>query len=189
LFHSRAGVNPVHAAVVEGERIVTYAELEDRTNRLANYMIDLGLERGDRVGIFARNCAEYVEVELAAAKAGVIVAALNWRLGDRELGHCARLVEPKLIISQGDLSGTLDRLGLPEHKRIILGDDYGACLAEANKDYPDISVEPEDGLVILYTSGTTGLPKGALISHRAMIARAMCFASEMEVHVGDYFVA
>ena len=94
LFHSRAGVNPVHAAVVEGERIVTYAELEDRTNRLANYMIDLGLERGDRVGIFARNCAEYVEVELAAAKAGVIVAALNWRLGDRELGHCARLVEP-----------------------------------------------------------------------------------------------
>ncbi|MFT5134184.1 MAG: acyl-CoA synthetase (AMP-forming)/AMP-acid ligase II, partial [Gammaproteobacteria bacterium] len=189
LFHCRAAVNPGHPAVIEGERIVSYAELEDRTNRLANHMIELGLERGDRVGIFARNCAEYVEVELAAAKAGIIVAALNWRLSDRELGHCARLVEPKLIICQSDLSDTLDRLDLPEHRRIILGEDYEASLATAAKSYPDLTIDPEDGLVILYTSGTTGLPKGALISHRAMVARGMCFASEMEIPIGDYFVA
>jgi acyl-CoA synthetase (AMP-forming)/AMP-acid ligase II len=86
LFHSRVAVNPEHPAIVEGERVVTYAELEDRSNRLANYMMQMGLGRGDRVAMFARNCAEYIEVELAAAKAGLIVAALNWRLGDRELG-------------------------------------------------------------------------------------------------------
>lgn len=189
LFHSRVAVNPEHPAIVEGERVVTYAELEDRSNRLANYMMQMGLGRGDRVAMFARNCAEYIEVELAAAKAGLIVAALNWRLGDRELGHCARLVDPKLIISQSDLSETLDRLDLPEHRRAILGVDYEKCLTSSDSHYPNLAIDREDGLIILYTSGTTGLPKGALISHRAMIARAACFTSEMQIPIGDNFIA
>ena len=79
LFHGRVAVNPGHRAVVDGDRVMTYAELEERTNRLAHAMMSLGLKRGDRVCLLARNCTEYVEVELAAAKAGLIVAALNWR--------------------------------------------------------------------------------------------------------------
>lgn len=67
-------VNPNHHAIVDGERIISYAELEDRTNRLAQVMLDLGLKGGDQVGILAHNCAEFLEVELAAAKAGVIGA-------------------------------------------------------------------------------------------------------------------
>lgn len=105
------------------------------------------------------------------------------------MGHCIRLVEPKLIITQGNLAATLDRLDLPEHLRITIGNDYEQRLSVASSDYPNITVDPEDGLFILYTSGTTGLPKGALISHRAMIARAMCFTSEMEVPIGDNFIA
>ncbi len=189
LFHSRVAVNPDYPAVVEAGRSVSYAELEKRTNRLANYMTDCGLQRGDRVVMLARNCSEYVEVELAAAKAGLIVAALNWRLSDRELRHCARLVEAKIVICQQEFSENLDRLDLAEHQRITLGKDYEDCLAAAIDHYPDLPVEPEDGLVILYTSGTTGLPKGALISHRAMIARGACFASEMLIPVADNFIA
>ncbi|KKK94105.1 hypothetical protein LCGC14_2686190, partial [marine sediment metagenome] len=94
LFHQRVAAHPDHIAVVEGSRVLTYNQLEDRSNRLAHLMMDLGLGKGDRVGLLARNCAEYVEVELAAAKAGTIVAALNWRLGNRELRHCVQLVEP-----------------------------------------------------------------------------------------------
>ncbi len=189
LFHSRVSVNPTHRAVVDGGRALNYTELEERSNRLANGLLALGLQRGDRVGLLARNCLEYVEIELAAAKSGLILAALNWRLGDRELRHCITLVEPEVVLVQGDLAAALDRLDLAPHRRIVLGPDYEGILAAAASDYPDLDIDPEDGLVILYTSGTTGLPKGALISHRAMVARAMCGASELQIPIGDNFCA
>ena len=189
LFHSRAQVSPEHTAVVDGQRSLSYATLECRSNQLANFMIDSGLGRGDCVAILARNCLEYVELEIAAAKAGIIVAALNWRLSDRELAHCAKLVEARLIFCHQEFVDTLDRLELPEYQRVVIGGEYESHLISAAKHYPDSKLDPEDGLVILYTSGTTGLPKGALISHRAMIARAACFASEMEIPIGDNFIA
>ena len=189
LFHCRVAANPARAAVVHGDRRITYAELEDRSNRLANAFIAAGLEPGDRVALLARNCAEYPEVELAAAKSGIIMAALNWRLADRELTHCITLVQPRMIILQPEFSDALVRIEIEAGDRLTLGDEYEQRLAASPGDYPNHDIDPEDGLVILYTSGTTGLPKGALISHRAMIARAMCYASEMEIPMGDNFVA
>ncbi len=189
LFHSRVPANPQHRAVVDGDRVQSYAVLEERSNRLANALLDSGLQGGDRVGLLARNRLEYVEIELAAAKAGLIVACLNWRLGDRELQHCINLVEATLVIVQAELAETLDRLELTPHRRIVLGGDYEDFLATGAPDYPDLDIDPEDGLVILYTSGTTGLPKGALISHRAMVARCMCFTSEFQIPIGDNFCA
>ena len=189
LFRSCAIANPEGVAVIDGARKFTYAQLDSRSNRLANAMTRLGLGTGDRVAILAHNCAEYLDVELAAAKMGAIVAALNWRLGGRELAHCVNLVEPRIIIAQAELAPVLDVLDIPAHERILIGDHYESLLADADDCAPNVAVGPEDGLVILYTSGTTGLPKGALISHRAMVARAMCFASELEVPVGDNFIA
>ena len=189
LFHSRVSVNPQHTAVIEAERSLSYCELERRSNQLANYMLQNGLQRGDRIAILARNCLEYVEVELAAAKAGIIVAALNWRLSERELAHCANLVEARMIFCQPEFVEHLNRLELPGYQQIVLGSAYESCLETAADDYPVLELDPEDGLVILYTSGTTGLPKGALISHRAMIARAACFTSEMQIPIGDNFIA
>ena len=189
LFHSRVPANPQHRAVVDGDRVQSYAVLEERSNRLANALLDSGLQGGDRVGLLARNRLEYVEIELAAAKAGLIVACLNWRLGDRELQHCINLVEATVVIVQAELAETLDRLELTPHRRIVLGGDYEDFLATGAPDYADLDIDPEDGLVILYTSGTTGLPKGALISHRAMVARCMCFTSEFQIPIGDNFCA
>jgi len=189
LFHSRVAVNPAQLAVVDGDRNLNYEELEGRSNQLANALLSQGLQQGDRIGILARNRLEYVEVELAAAKAGLIVACLNWRLADRELQHCINLVEASFLIVQEELAATLDRLNLTEHRRIILGADYEAFLDSGTLEYPGLEIDPENGLVILYTSGTTGLPKGALISHRAMVARAMCFASEQNIPIGDNFCA
>ena len=189
LFHTRVRANPTHRAVVDGDRVMTYEALEERSNQLANALLSQGLRQGDRVGLLARNRLEYVEVELAAAKAGLIVACLNWRLADRELRHCINLVEASVLIVQEELAQTLDRLDLKEHRRIMLGGDYEAFLDSGTSDFPDLDIDPENGLVILYTSGTTGLPKGALISHRAMVARAMCFASEQNIPIGDNFCA
>ena len=135
LFHRRVPVQPQQTAVIDGDRSLNYAELDDRSNRLAQAILAMGLERGDRLALLARNCMEYIEIELAAAKAGIIVAALNWRLADRELQHSVQLVEPKLIIVQSDLAAALDRLNLPPCQRIVIGGDYENVLANAHNSY------------------------------------------------------
>ena len=80
LFRERAGIDCSAVALIEGDRRVSYRELNDRVNRLVHVLVGRGVRSGDRVAILARNCAAYVELELAAAKLGVLVAALNWRL-------------------------------------------------------------------------------------------------------------
>ncbi len=189
LFRSRVAVCPNAIAVQEGERELSYGTLNDRVNRLTNALHAMGIRRYDRLGLLTQNCIEYLELELAAAKLGAITAALNWRLSRSELLHCVNLVEPKLILVQEDLTEQLVGLDLLVPQILTLGDAYEAVLASADAREPNVAVDPEDGLVILYTSGTTGLPKGALISHRAMIARAFAFTSELQIAPQEAFVA
>lgn len=189
LFRHRVRAHRDRVALVDGNRRVTYGALDERSDRLANVLTMAGTARGERVALLARNCAEYVEVELACAKIGAITAALNWRLADRELAHCINLVEPRLVLHQPEFAPVLSRLNLVPHRRIVLGGEYEALLARAAGAPPAAGVEPEDGLVILYTSGTTGLPKGAVIGHRAMIQRGLCFGAELSIPPGDTFIA
>ncbi|MEM9602053.1 MAG: AMP-binding protein [Pseudomonadota bacterium] len=189
LFRSRAEANPAHPAIVEAGRRVSYRECEQRSNAMAAMLRARGFVRGDRVALLARNCLEYVELELAAAKCGAITAALNWRLGTRELAHCITLVSPRLLILQAefdDAIAAIDGLDVP---CLRIGAELDAAFAAHLGEPVDIEAGGEDGLIILYTSGTTGLPKGALVSHRAMVARAQCYRSEMDVPIGDNFVA
>ncbi|MEM7408584.1 MAG: AMP-binding protein [Pseudomonadota bacterium] len=189
IFRSNALAFGDHVAIVDGDRTFTYSQLDARTNQLAQALMAKGIAPGERIAILANNCAEYFEVELAAAKCGAILAALNWRLGDRELQHCIDLVSPKLIITTVDLNDNLDRLSLEGIPRVLLGGPYEALLSRAEPIFPDLALDAEAGFVILYTSGTTGLPKGALISHRAMVARGLMFAAELGMPRHDHFIA
>ena len=98
LFAARARIDAGAVAMIEGNRRLTFAELNGRVNRLAHVLANEGIRRGDRVGILARNCTAWLELELAAAKLGVIVAAQNWRLAPPELGHCIRLAAPRAML-------------------------------------------------------------------------------------------
>jgi acyl-CoA synthetase (AMP-forming)/AMP-acid ligase II len=189
LFAGRARIDPGAVAVLEGERRVTFAQLNERVNRLAHVLAAEGLRRGDRIGMLARNCAAWVELELAAAKLGAIVAAQNWRLAAPELVHCIRLAEPRAMLVAEEYTGILAGLDVAVPLTIILGDDYEQRLARAGTSEPPAVADPEDPLVILYTSGTTGLPKGAAVSHRAFIARSLVFITELGLAAGEAFVA
>ena len=189
LFRARAQIQKSALAIEFGERRVSYGELLERVDRATSMLASRGLMRGDRVALLSRNRPEYFEIELAAANLGVITACLNWRLSKRELTYCVDLVSPKLVIVEDELAASREGLGGDGRTTILLGAEYEKLLQRATGPAPPIAAEPEDGLVILYTSGTTGLPKGAVVSHRAMIARALVFSSELNIARDDAFVA
>ncbi len=189
LLLQQVAMHPHATAVIEGAAQLSYAELNARVNQLAHALIKLGLRRGDRLALLARNCTAYVEIELAAAKLGVIVAAINWRLVPVELTHCINLASPALLVVAPDYQSVAASLDIDVAETITLGKQYEKHLASQPTSEPPEIADSEDGLVILYTSGTTGLPKGAVISHRAMIARALVYMMDLRIERGRAFIA
>jgi fatty-acyl-CoA synthase len=193
LFSAQARLHPERVAVQavdDGQRTLSYGALDERARRLAGVLAGRGVGHGDRVAVLSENRLEILELFLAAARLGAIVACQNWRLKAPEIAHCIRLVAPRATVvspKHADLLGDLrdDALGA----RIVLGDEYERLLAAASPDQAAAEVDPEDGLLILYTSGTTGLPKGAVLSHRAEIVRNLVVRAEFGVAPDDTFVA
>ena len=183
----QARLQPAAPALEQGGQVLGYAALDDRAARLAGVLLASGVGAGDRVALLAENRTEYVELFLAAARIGAVVACQNWRLADPELAHCLRLASPVLAVVSPRHAATLARIDHGIARSITLGEEYERLLADAAPCgvWP---LDPEAGLLILYTSGTTGLPKGALISHRAMLARSMVGAADWQLG-RDAFVA
>src|SRR5690606_3890148 len=180
---------PDRVAVDDGRRALSYRELEERVCRLANCLLALGVERGSRIAILSENRTEYIEAALAAARTGAILCALNWRLAHAELAHCVELVEPSVVLVSPRFLPAYDALGRASPARIVFGEEYERRIGATDARPPGTVVEPEDGLLILYTSGTTGMPKGALISHRAELARMNLSRIDLGLDDGDQFVA
>ncbi len=189
IFSQRVAGERTEIAVEHGSRRLSYGQLGERTDRLANALLTMGVARQDRVALLSHNSAEFLEVILACAKIGAVVCCQNWRLAPHEVAHCINLVSPRLMFIEGRLDGLLAGQDLAPHRRIYFGDEYEALLADASAGAIALPVADEDGLIILYTSGTTGLPKGAVISHRAMVARAMLYAAELGVPRDDTHIA
>jgi acyl-CoA synthetase (AMP-forming)/AMP-acid ligase II len=167
-----------------------YRELDARVARLAGALAALGVARGDRIALLSENRPEYLEVLLAAARLGASVACQNWRLTAAELAHCIELVSPRVLIASPRFADRMvERMGSGVERRILFGEAYEGLLAGAVPHEGDDAAEPEDALLILYTSGTTGLPKGAVISHRAEVARNMVVRAEFGIAPDDTFPA
>jgi len=186
LFAVRARVHPDRPALEDETRRLTYRELDARTRRLAAVLAARGVGRGARVAILSENRIEYLEVFLAAARLGAIVACQNWRLAPPELAHCLALVEPTCVLVSPRHACKLPSSGPAP---VELGSPYEALLAAATEEPPAVEIDPEDPLLILYTSGTTGLPKGAVLSHRAEIARNLVLRAEFGIAAEDAFAA
>ena len=189
LFRASARRAPDAPALRTKTTVLSYRALERRVLKLAAALQGRGIGRGDRIALLSENRQEYAEIELAAACLGAIVACQNWRLADGELQHCIDLVEPSLVVASARYEATAGRLNLRSRPLLVIERDYEALIAAAEPLGTLPRVDPEDGLVILYTSGTTGLPKGALISHRAEMARNMVLRVDMNARESDGFIA
>ena len=190
LVRARARAHPDAPALRDATTCLGYGELVERVSALAAGLRGAGIVAGTRIAILAENCIEYIEFELAAAELGAIVACLNWRLADDELLHCIGLVAPTLVVVSPRHAPTLARLAHGVPRTLELGDAFERlCADAAGKEPGGAAIDIEAGLVVLYTSGTTGLPKGALISQRAMISRAQVFALDYGIGASETFLA
>jgi acyl-CoA synthetase (AMP-forming)/AMP-acid ligase II len=189
LFAAQVSRDPDAIALTHGALRRAYRELNDRVLRLAAALSARGVGKGDRIALLSENRPEYAEIELAAACLGAIVACQNWRLAPAEVQHCVDLVSPVLIVASARHAALASSLDLRGKPLLVIDSEHEAMIAASAPlaELPD--VDPEDGLVILYTSGTTGLPKGALISHRAEIARMTVLRMDMRATEQDGFVA
>ena len=143
---------------------LSYADLDERSTRLASALLARGLERGERVALFARNAPVFFELAFACAKSGLIMLPLNWRLSPREIKDILADATPSLVLVDVEF-GSLLPPGIPQ----IHLTDYSSWLDTASSDEPSIEPGADDTVLLLYTSGTTGQPKGAMITHRNLM--------------------
>lgn len=176
-------------AIEEGDRNWTYGQLARRVTCLARHLAASGVGRGSRIAVLSENRHEYLEVILAAAQRGATVACLNWRLSKAELSACLQLATPSFVIVSERHAATLAAVWDPGLAPLVFGEAFEAIVAAGDGPAPPCLAEPEDGLTLLYTSGTTGRAKGAVISQRALIARATICVLDNILVPGLAFVA
>ena len=182
---------PGGTCLIEGERSLTFAEVDVRADRLAQAFRASGLRRGDRVALLSLSEIEYTEIQVAAQRAEVILVPLNFRLAPAELAAIVADCEPQLLIHGPEYAETAAALACPQTWHLGsdgVGDRYDDVLArfEPSGDRPYL--DSDVTCTILYTSGTTGKSKGAITSNGAIFARINLYAIEHTVRAGGTFL-
>jgi len=157
----------------------TFRELIERVYRLVNALADLGIQKGDRIAIFSQNCHQYRELFWAVAVGGYMIVPVNYRLAPREIAYILNDSEAKTLLLSDEYSLLIDSMredlksvghfiGIQTHGEWLL--DYERLLQKSSAEPPSSLPSAEDLLWLLYTSGTTGRPKGAVHTQRSVTA-------------------
>ena len=193
---AHARLRPDKIGARDSQRALTFAQWHERASRLANGLLALGLVKGDRVALLAYNCIEWMEMYAALARAGLVAVPINFRLTAPEIAYIASHCEARAFIVQRDLLDRVDsiraELTIEPHAYIGIGigigvnasaapgwQGYEALIAAAGTQPPAQAVGPTDPCALMYTSGTTGRPKGAIRSHEGNTLIALATALEM----------
>ena len=185
--HSQLHPAKVAVETLDG-RSVTFAHLNSRVNSLVASVSTVGISKGARVAILARNMPEYLEV-FGLAKAGIVVVPLNWRLTSAEIAKLLTHCEAELVFVDDahlELASGL-RAGAPSVRHWVsigaaAGDGWIPCeslIASGSDEEPSADVGPADVCCLIYTSGTTGAPKGVAVTHAGVLGNARTSAGEV----------
>src|SRR5262245_56420807 len=189
LLTRAAGRWPSRPAWLEGDTVVTFREAEARVNQLAHGLLALGAAHGDRVGMLVPNCRQGLETILAPMKAGMGVVPMNVRLHPSEHEHMLNDSGARVLIYHEDFRshlGMIRRRLKTVEQCVAIGrgdpSDIGFedLLQGRPTGAPEVVLQPEDLAWLFYTSGTTGRPKGAMLTHRALLAMVQIFLLDVD---------
>ena len=177
--------NPTDVAVTFGKILYTYGKLNERVNCLANGLIGLGIKKNDKVALLLSNSTEIIESYFAIAKIGAVCVPLNFRLVENEIEHLLEHSDSKIIIYHDTFEDIINSIKKKSRKiehYIIVGKsanlgviNYEKIIEYNPAEEPIIIVDEDDVTNIMYTAGTTGLPKGAMLTHKNQLMGAINF--------------
>lgn len=188
---------PEKVAVRDLERALTFRAWYRRSCRLANALAGLGLTKGDRVCVLAYNCLEWLEIYAATAIAGLVAVPLNFRLLGADIRYIVENSEAQALIVQHDLLESVESvradLPVPAGNIIVFGDPrnttgyraYEQLIDDASDRPPEVNIALADPWALMYTSGTTGKPKGAIRSHGGSALLALVTEVELAITPRD----
>jgi acyl-CoA synthetase (AMP-forming)/AMP-acid ligase II len=185
-----------------GERL-SFSELNSRCNQLANALLAAGVEKGERVGMLLMNSSEFMEAYFALAKIGAVVVPLNWRLVADELefilknsGTRRLLFDDEFVDTVADLHSRGDKTDVQHWLQVAragevayFAENYADFRNAGSTDEPELRARDDDMLYIMYTSGTTGLPKGVVHTHTSAIWAIFTIAANAFYHESDRYLA
>ena len=189
LIRGNARRDPTRAGVVFEGKSFTWKEVDERVNRFGNALLSLGLRKSDKVAIFAQNSHRYAETYFALAKAGLVAVPINWQSTAQETAYILSHSEAKAVVVDQEyvpiISSLSSQLHSMEHV-IQMGEearglDYERLLRESPGGEPPVEVFPDDLRALVYTSGTTGMPKGCIVTHRQSLASYANYLIEIPV--------
>jgi len=179
---------PENPAIVHGSRQLSYTQFNHRANRLANALFQLGIRPGDNIAVLQYNYPQMLESIFACFKSGCGAVPINFRLHPKEFAFIIDHSQAKAVILSSEFNQAIldirekiprvqQLITLSESQGQLLG--YEDLLSEASDQWEDVDVHPDDLAWLFYTSGTTGTPKGAMLTHRNLLAMTMNFYADI----------
>jgi long-chain acyl-CoA synthetase len=194
IIYRNALLYPESEGFIYGKERITFAQFNHRVNRLIHALHSLGMKKGDGIGIFSWNCLEYTDVYGAAMKGGLIISPFNPRLQANELEYLVNYSEIHTLFVGREFSGMVNQLRprFPKVKNYISLEtsapgmiSHHDLLGSYSEEEPDAQVKEEDPFLIFYTSGTTGVPRGALYTEGRNIENTRTKTIELGLEAGD----
>jgi len=193
---AQARLQPERIGVQDLEHSFSFSQWNTRACRPANAFLGLGLRPGDRVAVLAYNRLEWAEIHVAAAKSGIVVVPINFRLTSFEAEYILKDPDVSALLVEDVLLSVVeqvrDNIALPEERFIVIGadsvrySDYENLILTGAESETGIAVSPQNPWCLMYTSGTTGRPKGAIRGHQGMAFLALMTQAELSLHRNDH---
>ena len=197
LARRNARMNSNRIGLILGDQSIKYGAFNNRVNHLANALTTQGVSKGDRVAVLLPNVPQILEVYFACAKIGAIALLVNLRLTPGDVTYMLNDARARIAVVFDMFLGLMEREKLETLTTVVVVGkstrpdlDYESLLGDADRGEPEASqrVVPDDGFLLLYTSGTTGKPKGCLLSHRAMLTNNFNLTARLQISHNERYL-